>query len=489
MVFDSEHCVQDVEGGAPAFVWTSRHTAALIVLCTAQALDGIDVTVVNAALPSIQHQLGLSSSALTWVINAYMILFGGFLLLAGRAGDLLGRRRVFVAGVATFTVASMAAAVAPTAGVLIAARALQGLAAAAIASMTLALIATEFPSGRPRNRALAVWGTVFGASGALGLILGGVLVTGPGWRWIFLVNVPIGVVLLIGTRWVRADQPERGGQRFDFVGAVTSTAGATLLAFTVLQTDRYGWSSAYIIGLSALTALLLSYFVLHEVRFAREPLIPLRLFRDRGLTGASVINALRGSAMFAMFYFATLYQQQVLHRSALATSLAYLPLTAVTVAAAVSAPILVRMLGSRWVVAVGAAFAVAGAWWFTGMSSVGDVVIDVILPSTVLSLGLGMMIVPVTTAGLSRLSPADSGVGSGLLNVSLQLGGAVGLAVLSSAATHTTNTRLADRPDEAAEALTRGFAAGFGVAAALMVGAALAALVFLRDDDRGPRGR
>lgn len=484
MLSDSARSVQNPLD-TPPFTWTSRRTLALVVLCAAQALDGVDVTVVNVALPSIQQQLGFSAGRLPLLVNAYMIPFGGFLLLGGRAGDLLGRRRVFLAGLALFTIASLGAALAVGQGELIAARAAQGLAAAAIAPMTLALITEIFPAGRHRNRAVAVWGAVFGASGALGLLLGGLLVTGPGWRWIFIVTASLGVVLLAaGLLCVPGDRRERARRRFDLVGAATSSAGFGLVAYAVLQTETHAWGSLRTIALFAGALLLLAYLVVHETRIAREPLIALSLLSLRTLAGANVVNALRGGAMYAMFYFATLYLQQVLDRSALTTGLAYLPLTAASVVASASAPTLVRRLGSRWVMAGGAVVGLVGALLFIRITPDGSLLADVILPSVVLSLGLGTVLVPVTVAGLSHVPTGHSGAASGMLNVSLQMGGALGLAVLSAVATLASNGQLAaHRATEVA--LTHGFRIGFVLAAALMAATALAAVVLFRDEGRG----
>lgn len=474
MPFDREHSVRK-----------SSTTVALIVLCAAQAMDGVDVTVVNMALPTIEHELGFTPATLPWVINAYMVLFGGFLLLGGRAGDLLGRRRLFLAGVAGFTAASMAAGLAQDAGTLIAARGVQGLAAALVAPTTLALIASIFPAGRPRNRAMAVWGSIYAVSGALGLLLGGLLVEGPGWRWIFLVNLPIGAVLLVlGARVLPRDtsRPRRG--RFDLVGAAASTVGVGLLAYTALQTDVHPWGSARTLTLLGVAGLLLGYFVIHERFVAAEPLLPLSIFRSRAVLGSNLVNVLRGSAMYAMFFFVTLYLQQVLHLSALETGLSYLPLTAVTLIAAGIAPWLMTRHGTRVTVVTGALIAAAGAALFTQMAADGSVLNDAILPSAVLSLGLGLLIVPATVAGLDRVPEDHSGAASGMLNVSLQLGGALGLALLSSAAVDTTATALAAQQPSGV-ALTEGFSAGFAIAAALMAAAAVAALVLFRGDDRG----
>jgi EmrB/QacA subfamily drug resistance transporter len=487
MVSNSEHGIQQPSRSVTEFTWTRAHTIALVVLCVAQALDGVDVTVVNVALPSIQDQLGFSPASLSWVVNAYMVLFGGFLLLGGRAGDLLGRRRIFLGGLVLFTAASLASGLAPGPGFLVAARAAQGLAAALIAPMTLALIAVIFPEGAARNRAFAVWGAVYGVSGALGLLVGGLLVNGPGWRWIFLVNVPIGLlVLAAAARWLPADRPAGRHRRFDATGAATSTAGVGLLAYAVLQAGTGGWGTAQTIGLLTGAGVLLGYFVIHETRIAAEPLVAFSLFRNRLLVGANLATALRGGAMFALFYFATLYQQQVLHYSALQTGLAYLPLTVILMAASGAAPTLVARFGIRLVLASGALIAAAGLLVFTRVSPEGTLLWGIIAPSVVVGLGFAIMVVPTTIAALTGVPAAHAGVASALLNVSLQVGGALGLAALSTAATARTTSQLqAGRPADAA--LVDGFALAFGIASAVMVLTAVVAVLLVGEQGRGQK--
>ncbi|WP_345694456.1 MFS transporter [Nonomuraea thailandensis] len=464
-------------------VWTPKYTVILSVLCAAQVLDGIDVTVVNVALPSIETELGFTAASLSWVVNAYMVVFGGFLLLGGRAGDLLGRRRVFLAGLALFAVSSLGAGLAASPAVLVAARAVQGLAAALIAPMTLALIAVTFPPGTARNRAFAIWGAAYGVSSAVGLLVGGVLANGPGWRWIFLVNIPIGLLLLLATvRYVPADRPARRHHRFDLVGALTSTGGVSLLAYAVLQAPTGGWLTVTTLGLLIAAVVLLGYFALHEWRFAAEPLLDTLLLRSRSVTGANVVTAVRGGAMFAVFYFATLYQQQVLHQSPLETGLAYLPMTLVLIVAAGLGPVLVRAAGIRVVLTIGSLIAAGGLLWFAQMSTGGSLWAGVIGPSIVVSIGFAVMVVPTTIAALTEVAKAHSGIASALLNVSLQLGGALGLAVLSTAATTRNLSQAGTHPDTA---LVEGYAFAFALASALMAVTAVLAMVFFREQGRG----
>jgi EmrB/QacA subfamily drug resistance transporter len=479
-----EQSVQRPTETSASFAWTARHVAALVVLCVAQVLDGIDVTVVNVALPSIENDLGFTPQSLPWVVNAYMVFFGGFLLLSGRAGDLLGRRKVFLAGLVLFTVASLVSGLATGIGTLLSARAAQGVAAAMIAPMTLALIAVTFPRGRPRTVALAFWGAAYGVSGALGLLVGGLLVGGPGWRWIFFVNVPIGLLVLVVALWiVPADRPVRRHHAFDVVGAVTSTAGTGLLAYAVLRAGADGWASVGTgVGLAA-ALVLLGYFVVHETRLAREPLLAFALFRSRSLTGANLVTAVRGAAMFAVFYFLTLYQQQVLHQSALETGLAYLPLTLTLVVAAGAGAALVRRFGIRPVLVVGSLVAAAGLGLFTRLPVQGSLLWNVVVPSVILSLGFAVMIVPTTIAALSDVPASHAGIGSALLNVSLQVGGALGLSALATAATTRTATQL-DAGLARDVALVDGFGVAFVVAAGLMVVTALMSVGFF-----GARGR
>ena len=347
-----------------AFTWTRRHVLALVVLCLAALLDTVDVTVVNVAMPTIRTALGFSEGGLAWMVNAYMVPFGGFLLLGGRAGDLLGRRRVLLGGTVLFTLASLGSALAPNSAVMIATRAAEGLAAAFVVPMTLAMLSSVFPAGPARNRAFAIWGGVSAAAGTLGLIVGGLLVSAAGWRWIFIINLPVGVfVLAAAPRLLPADRPasesagaqpgSSGRRRFDLAGAVSVTAGSSLLAYAVAQAGSHPWGSARTIGMLAGAAVLLGYFVLHERFVAESPLMPMALWGNRSVAGANITSALLSSAVFAMFYSTTLYMQQVLGYSALRTGLAYLPLGVSILVAAGLAPALVARIGVRLVTFAG----------------------------------------------------------------------------------------------------------------------------------------
>jgi EmrB/QacA subfamily drug resistance transporter len=474
---------------AASFLWTRRHVLTLVVLCLAALLDTVDVTVVNVAMPAIRESLRFSESGLSWMVNAYMVPFGGFLLLGGRAGDLLGRRRVLVAGTAAFALASLGSALAPSAGVMVGTRAAEGLAAAFVVPMTLALLSSVFPAGPARNRAFAVWGGVSAAGGTLGLVLGGVLVSAVGWRWIFLVNLPVGaVVVAAALRLLPADGSRlafrRGG--FDVGGALSVTAGTSLLAYAVVQTGSHPWGSARTVALLAVAAALIGYFVAHERFVARSPLMPLALWRNRSVAGANVVSALVASALFAVFYSTTLYMQQVLGYSALRTGLAYVPFGLSILVAASLAPTLVALVGIRLTTIAGALTSVAGFALLARIPADGRLLADVIVPTVVVGLGGGLMIVPTSIAAMSGGDGASHGVASALLNVSRQLGGALGLAVISAVVAGAAAASAATGHD-AAVALTAGFRAGFVISAALAGVSVLTAAALLREDGRGQR--
>jgi EmrB/QacA subfamily drug resistance transporter len=480
-------------GQGAAFVWTRRHVLALAVLCLAALLDTIDVTVVNVAMPAIRNSLHFSEGGLAWMVDAYMVPFGGFLLLGGRTGDILGRRRVLVAGTSVFALASLGSAFAPSAGVMIATRAAEGIAAAFVVPMTLAMLTSVFPPGPARNRAFSVWGGVSAAAGTLGLVLGGVLVSAAGWRWIFLINVPVGALVVVSAlrvlpadgRRARGSGP-RGVRGFDLGGAVSGTAGASLLAYAVAQTTSAGWGSGRTIALLCGAAALIGYFIYHEARVAAAPLMPLSLWRNRSLTGANVVSALLSSAMFAVFYSTTLYMQQVLHYSALRTGLAYVPFGLSILVAAAIAPAVVAAAGIRLTSIAGSVVSLAGLVLLARVPASGHLLTDIVLPTVIVGLGAGTVIIPTSIAAMSGVTPDRHGVASALLNVSRQLGGGLGLAVIAAVVASAAG-RSAAAGHSASVALTNGFHAGFVVSAVLVAVTIVTAGVLLREDGRGER--
>jgi EmrB/QacA subfamily drug resistance transporter len=468
----------------PAFTWTRRHVIALMVLCLAALLDTIDVTVVNVAMPAIKNALHFSEGDLAWMVNAYMVPFGGFLLLAGRAGDLLGRRRILLGGTALFTLASLGSALAPDAAVMITTRALEGLAAAFVVPTTLAMLALVFPPGPARNRAFAVWGGGAAISGTLGLIAGGLLVSAVGWRWIFFINIPVGVLVIAASqRALPADLVSGPRRPFDLPGAISVTGGASLLAYAVVQTSSHPWGSGRTIGLLLLAAPLIGCFLVRE-RVAADPLMPLSLWRNRSVAGANIVSALLSSAVFAMFYSTTLYEQQVLGYSALRTGLAYVPLGLSILIAAGLGPVLVPRIGVRFTTAIGSAIATAGMVLLTGLPVAAKLGTQLILPEVIVGFGAGMAFIPSSIAALAGVPSARSGVASALLNVSRQLGGGLGLAVISTVVASRTAHAVASGTAVAA-AMTTGFRAGFIVSTGLVAASLVAALGLLREDGRG----
>ena len=479
--------------GGAEFRWTRRHVLALAVLCLAALLDTIDVTVVNVAMPAIRNSLHFSEGGLAWMVDAYMVPFGGFLLLGGRTGDLLGRRRVLVAGTAVFAAASLGSALAPSAGVMIATRAVEGLAAAFVVPMTLAMLTSVFPAGPPRTRAFSVWGGISAAAGTLGLVVGGALVSAAGWRWIFLINIPVGLIVIVAAlRVLPADRVAlrrgaaglRGG--FDLGGAVSVTAGASLLAYAVAQTSGHAWGSAQTIVLLSGAAALIGYFAVHEGRVAGSPLMPLSLWRNRSVAGANIVSALLASAMFAVFYSTTLYMQQVLHYSALRTGLAYVPFGLSILVAAAAAPALVSLAGIRVTSILGSAVSLAGLVLLARVPVSGHLLTDIILPTVIVGLGAGAVIVPTSVAAMSGVTADQHGIASALLNVSRQLGGALGLAVIATVVASYAARSVA-AGNAAPAALTAGFHAGFAVSAALVAVSVVTAATLLREDGRGQR--
>ena len=467
------------------FTWKREHRVALALLCAVQLLEALDITVATVALPTIRHELGFSAAGLQWVLNAYGVMFGGFLLLGGRAGDLFGRRRVLLAGVTVFTLASLASGLAQSPGMLIASRAAQGLAAAFSSPMTLGMLASIFPEGSARNRAVSIWGVTAGLSSSLGLIVGGLVLSGPGWRWIFFINVPFGVVvLLLARRYLPAARPGPRHRRYDAAGAITGTGGLSLLAYAVVQTNAHGWGSARTIALLAGAVLVLAAFVVNEIRIAPEPLIPASLLRNRSVTAANVVSALMGSGLWAMFYFTTLYQQDVRHHTALATGALMVPLTATLIVFSATGPLLVRRIGVRYTSAIGSAVATVGLVLFARSSSSASELTGIIGPSIILSAGFGLLFIPLTIAAMSGVDGNETGVASGLLNTTRQVAGALGLAIIATIATSHSN-RLLHQGHTAISAASSGFDLGYAISAGLMALTAIAALLLLPDAGQG----
>jgi EmrB/QacA subfamily drug resistance transporter len=456
---------------------------ALVLLCSAQFVVVLDASIVNVALPSIGRALDFSQENLPWVVNAYVLTFGGFLLLGGRTADLLGRRRVFMAGLLLVAVASLAAGFAATEGQLIAARAAQGLGAAIISPAALSIVTTTFSDGAERNRALGVWGAVAGSGGAAGVLLGGVLTDGLGWEWVLWVNVPVALIALALTpRLIAESRADSETRAFDVAGAVTVTAALSILVYALVDATDAGWGSSQTIGLIALSALLLAAFVAIELRSAK-PLVPFSIFRIRTLTGANVVGLLVGASLFSMFFFISLYMQQVLGYSAIHAGLSYLPLALLIMASAGIASQLVTKLGYKPVLAVGMLFIVTGLVWFSQVSVGGGFTTDILGPSLFAAAGLGFAFVTTTIAAVSGVEESEAGLASGLINTSQQIGGALGLAVLSTVATSRTEDVMFSGASSLDNGLTEGFQAAFlGGAGFALLGFVLT-LVLIRGRD------
>jgi EmrB/QacA subfamily drug resistance transporter len=446
----------------------------LFVVCLAQFMVILDVAVVNVALPSMRTGLHFSTTGLQWVVNAYTLTFAGLMMLGGRCADLLGRRRMFLAGVALFTLSSLACAVADTRGLLIGARALQGLGGAIVSPATLSIITSSLPEGRERNRGLGLWAAVGGLGASSGVLLGGVLTQALGWPAIFALNVPLGALAIAGgLRVLPVDAPADGPRNFDVTGALLVTAGLVSLTYGIVRTGALGWGSTGVLAPLALAGLLLAGFLLVERRIARAPLVPLSIFRIAQLRAANLIVVLMYFAMFSMFFFITLYLQRVLHEDALQAGLAFLPMTLAVFTGSSLAPRLVARTGLRTVITSGMVLATVGLALFTGVHPDGNY-FALVLPGAVVSgLGMGLGLVGSTIAATQGVPREQSGLASGLLNMSRLFGGALGLAVLSTIATSASHAGSAASP---LQRLTDGYGVAFTVGASITVAAALVAL-------------
>jgi EmrB/QacA subfamily drug resistance transporter len=454
-----------------------RRWIALALLCVAQFVVILDASIVNVALPTIGDALHFSESQLPWVVNAYVLTFGGFLLLGGRMADLLGRRRVFMSGLVLFALASLAGGLAENSGQLIAARSVQGLGAAILSPAALSIVTTTFRDGAERNKALGVWGAVAGSGGAAGVLLGGVLTDGLGWEWVLWVNVPIGVIAAaIAPTLIAESRSEADTRNFDVAGAVSITAGLSLLVYALVDANNAGWGSTQTISLLAVAAALIAAFVAIERR-STAPLVPFRIFRLRTLTGANVVGLLVGASLFSMFFFISLYMQQVLGYSAIKAGLSYLPLALSIILSAGIASQLVTKVGFKPILATGMAFIGIGLIWFSQISANGSFATDILGPSLFAAVGLGFAFVPVTIAAVSGVPDHEAGLASGLINTSQQIGGALGLAILSAISISVTGS--SRNPTVLTDGFHDAFLAGAGFAGLGLV----ATLLLIRNRD------
>ena len=461
-----------------------RRWSALALIVTAQFMVILDVAIVNVALPSIKSDLGFSATGLQWVITAYAILFGGTLLLGGRLADLLGRRRMFIAGLALFSASSLLCGFAWSSGSLVAFRALQGLGGALLAPAALSLLMTTFAEGRERNRALGIYGAASGSGAAAGVLLGGVLTSYFGWSWIFFINVPVGAAAIALTPFLlrdsRADLPHR---HFDVAGASTVTSGLMLLVYALTRATSDGWSSPVTLGLLGGAAALIAAFIWIESR-SHAPLLPLRIFRLRSLTAANATMALVGAVTFSEFFVLTLYVQDVLHYSAVQSGVAFVAFALSVVVMSNVAQVLVGRVGIRTTLMAGLTLATISLALLTRVPVDGHYFSDLFVPFVLGGAGLGLSFVPITIASLAGVERADAGVASGLVNTSRQIGGAVGLAAIStivaSAASRYANAHGVSVTS--ASATVDGFQAAFYVLGGLLVASLVIAGVFLRPE-------
>jgi EmrB/QacA subfamily drug resistance transporter len=458
---------------------------ALALLALTQFVIVLDASIVNVALPSIGRALHFSQNNLSWVVNAYTLTFGGFLLLGGRLADLLGRRRVFIGGLVLFSLASLGGGLAQSDVWLIAARGVQGLGAAIISPAALSLVTTMFAEGAERNRALGVWGAVAGSGGAAGVLLGGVLTQYAGWEWVLFVNVPIGIAAaVLAPRLLPESRDSESARVFDLAGATTVTAGLALLVYALVDANNAGWGSTQTLVLGAIAVVLLAAFIGIESR-TRNPLMPFAIFRLRTLRGADIVGLLIGMSLFAMFFFLSLYMQQVLGYDALKTGFAYLPLALNIIVSAGVASQLVTRVGFKPTLIAGLVLVGIGLVWFAQISPTGGYVSDVLFPSLVVAWGLGLAFVPVTIAAVTGTRPDEAGLASGLINTAQQVGGALGLAILAAVANGRTDNVLASGVRNPAVALTEGFQDAFLVGAGFAIlGALLAAVMISSRDSR-----
>jgi EmrB/QacA subfamily drug resistance transporter len=453
---------------------------ALYVLCAGMLMIVLDATIVNVALPTIQDSLGFSQSNLAWVVNAYMIPFGGLLLLAGRIGDLVGQRRIFLGGLVVFTIASLVCAASQSQEMLVGARFIQGVGGAFASAVVLGMIVTMFPEPAKQAKAIGVYGFVASAGGSIGLLLGGVLTDAISWHWIFIINLPIGIaVCFLATRLIENREGIGLSQGADFPGAALITVSLMLGVFTILQITEWGWIDARTLGLSAISAALLAIFIHRQATIA-NPLMPLRLFRSRNVAGSNALQALLVAGMFGMFFLGALYLQRVLHYSPLEVGLAFLPTTIVmgTLSLGFSEKLIMRF-GPRTTLIPGVCLVVVALLLFARTPVHGDYVLDLLPPFLLIGVGVGTSFPAIMTLAMSGATPSDAGLASGLVNTSMQVGGAIGLAVLATLSTERTQDLL-DSGVSNASALTSGYHLAYLIGAGLAAIAVAIAVFVLR---------
>jgi EmrB/QacA subfamily drug resistance transporter len=460
----------------------------LVLVCLAQFMVILDATIVNVALPSIQADLGLSESSLQWIVNAYALLFGGFLLLGGRAGDLIGRKRVFLAGLVVFTAASLLCGLANGETWLIVARGTQGLGAALVSPAALSIVTTTFREGPERTKALGVWAAIAVGGGAVGLVVGGMLVEWLSWPWIFFVNVPVGIAaFFFSLRYVPESKDEHAHKSFDVAGATAVTGGLVALVYGIVRSAEAGWGSAEVLGFLTLAVVLLVSFVVIESRSA-EPLVRLSIFSVKTVRAGNVAMFVVAAGLFAMFFFNTLYVQRVLGFSPVQAGFAFVPFTAGVIIGAGLSQRLVPALGAREVPVIGAALGAVGLLTFLRLTPDSSYVTDLLPGIMLVSIGMGLVFVPITLIATSGVPVDDAGLASGLFNTSQQIGGALGLAVLSTLATNRTSDELsslsgAPSAAEQGDALVSGFHVTWAASAILLVAGGALLLLLLRRRD------
>jgi EmrB/QacA subfamily drug resistance transporter len=468
--------------------YEAKRWQALALVCVAQFMVVLDASIVNVALPTIGEALNFSQEDLSWVINAYVLTFGGFLLLGGRLADLLGRRRMFMIGLVLFALASLAGGLAQTDVQLVIARAIQGLGGAIVSPAALSIITTTFREGSERNKALGAWGAVAGSGGAAGVLLGGILTDGLGWEWVLWVNVPIGLIAAwLAPRVIAESRIDTARRVFDIPGAVTITAGLSILVYAIVDAEQSGWGSTKTISLLVASVLLIGTFIAIESRTA-APLVRFRIFRSRTLTGSNLVGLLLGASLFSMFFFATLYMQQVLGYSPIKTGLSYIPLSFGIMASAAFGSQIASRIGFKPVLIFGMVLTTVALLWWSRISPDGSYLSDVLGPSVVAALGLGFSFVPVTIGAVAGVEEHEAGLASGLINTSQQIGGALGLAILATIANSVSDgpfaaAQAAGDPAAMASALTDGFQNAFLVGAAFAAAGLLLSIVFIRSRD------